>query len=199
MVIENAVDRIWNLCEGVEETYKTDALEEMEGDNGREWCGHNLETKTVSTGVRIATLNTQRKFYADELNWEIVYVMMIELQIDIIVITEPGKADEMRIAALKNWAITKGMAAEAVNRTHISNAGGIVMLVSQAWAGVTRRIHKFEPRKATKDRLLGVEFDNGKQGDHNKLLVIGYYGYNASQLKKAEVHEMHEGKIGKHQ
>jgi len=49
MVIEDTVDRIWSLCEGVEETYKTDALEEMEGDNGREWCGHNLETKTVST------------------------------------------------------------------------------------------------------------------------------------------------------
>ena len=43
--------------------------EERESDS---WVGHDLSTKTSETGIRVATLNTQKKFFANELNWETI-------------------------------------------------------------------------------------------------------------------------------
>ncbi len=153
---------IWELGELVEETHPpmeiTDMLEPTEVGTS-EWQGHDMTRKLKSTGARIATLNTQRKLFAEQANWEVINELMQEKRIDVMVITEPGKADEMRIAALKNWATQKVMAAEVVNRSNTSIGGGIVVLSTQEWAGVNRKVRVFEPKKADRDRAFAVEFD----------------------------------------
>ena len=42
--------------------------------------------------------------------------------------------------------------------------------------------------------MCAIEFDNLMEGEHNKLLLVGYYGYNASYrpAEKALVCEMHK-------
>ena len=187
--IEEREERIWRASEQIESRPQP----EIESDIGRtEWQGHDMSFKTSETGIRIATLNTQRKFFADDTNREVVVNLMEELRIDIMVITEAGKSDEMKIAALKNWAIQNSMSAEVVSRAHKSIAGGIIILTSNQLIGLNRKVHTYGPKKGDKDRAIAIEFDNGTAGDHNKMMVIGYYGYNMSHMMRAEVLDLHE-------
>ena len=188
-------EAIWRM----EEHFRQMSEQEYDtiGDEGEdqaedEFTGDDMRIKTAATGARVATLNTYRKFMGDEVNWEIIYELMVELMIDIMVLTEPGKSDEMRTATLKDWAIEKQMTVESVNRTNTGNAGGIVVITAHAWSGVQRKVTLFAPKKAEKDRVFAIEYDNMIQGDHNKMLLIGYYGYNSSHLNKEEVREMHK-------
>jgi exonuclease III len=87
--------------------------------------------------------------------------------------------------------IKMDMAAEIVVRNHYSAAGSQVIMINRQWAKLKRTVHKFTPQKADKDRVLAVEFNNRIQGDHNKLMVIGYYGYNNASDHREEITEMH--------
>jgi hypothetical protein len=183
---------LWNMSEHMADTEGCDDYDEEElNENGCEcptWNGDDMSIKTDSTGARIATLNTQRKFFAQDSNREAILSLMKELQIDVLALTEPGKADATRVAALKNWAISEQMAAEVITRSDDSLYGGIVLLISQAWRGAKRTVHTFKPEKAERDRVFGIEFDNLEEGAHNKLLVIGYYGkrqFAKCQLRKS--------------
>ena len=187
-------DRIWSLGETLEEaaghSWQSEEDDEEQEDS-EIWGGNNLNKKHDTTGARAATINTARKFYADEENWETIYFLMVYLEIDILVITEPGKSDEMRMAAVKSWAIEKGMSADIVNRNHRTTAGGLIVLTAASWSGITRKVHMFTPKVAEKDRLMAIEYDNGMEGEHNKMMLIAYYGLNAAHTKKAELKEMH--------
>jgi len=67
--IEEREERIWRASEQIESRPQP----EIESDIGRtEWQGHDMSFKTSETGIRIATLNTQRKFFADDTNREVV-------------------------------------------------------------------------------------------------------------------------------
>jgi len=116
-----------------------------------------------------------------------VVAAMQETGADIMLLTETGSADEMARAALRNYAIAGGMAVEQTTRGPTTRAGGQVLLVGTKWAKLQRTVHEFRPIKADKDRVLAVEFDNKEQGAHNKLLVIGYYGYNDAVSHRPEV------------
>ena len=164
-------------------------MEETQGSG--EWVANDMTVKLSNTGARVATLNTERKLYADERNWEIVAALMKKLGIDILVLTEPGKADAKRMADLQTWAILSGMTANTVNRSNSSLAGGMVILTGTAWAGVATKTHVFTSTVTDKDRAFAVEYDNRQQGEHNKLLVIGYYGLNASNTQQKEVKALH--------
>ena len=118
---------MWDLSDRVSEV-DAQRVHEVIGDTedalpGR-WNGHDMDIRMATTGARIATLNTQRKLYGNTLHWEMIYDLMQELSIDIMVLTEPGKSDEMRMAAMKNWAIEKQIAADVINRSHTTNGGG---------------------------------------------------------------------------
>jgi ribonuclease HI len=194
-ISQQRAEMLWAMREDVEERMdmrrqERNGVEDM-GTSVQTWVADDMSIKTSSTGVRVATLNTNRKFMADNANRQIILDLMISMRIDIMVLTEPGKTDEMSIAGLKGWAIQQGMSAEVVNRSNSMTAGGIVVLTAQSWAGVKRTVTTFKPEKAERDRVFAIEYDNLVEGDHNKMLLIGYYGYNASHLKKAEVREMH--------
>jgi hypothetical protein len=66
-----------------------------------------------------------------------------------------------------------------------------VILIGRQWAKLQRKVHEFKPSLADRDRVLAIEFDNKRQGHHNKLLLIGYYGYNDAPSHRAEIKEMH--------
>ena len=170
---------------------KSHGTDDSEDDEIQDWVADDMSVKTSATGVRVATLNTNRKFMAERVNRKIVYDLMKELRIDILVITEPGKADEMAIAELKTWAIGEGLGLNVMNRDNSTSAGGVVIITAGTWAGIKRTVRTFKPTDAQKDRVFAVEYDNLIEGDHNKMLLIGYYGYNSSQLMKREVKGMH--------
>ena len=78
----------------------------------REWHGDNMQVKGPHTGARLATLNVAKKLYShEEYKLEIIQLME-ETQVDMMLITEPGGADPMAQAALKNFMIARDMAAE---------------------------------------------------------------------------------------
>ena len=52
-----------------------------------QWLGDYMGKKSPSTGARIVTLNTNRKFMMSELNWEIIYSLMQGMEIDIMVLS----------------------------------------------------------------------------------------------------------------
>jgi len=173
------------------EIIQTMAPSEDEGESDS-WVGHDLSTKTSETGIRVATLNTQKKFFANELNWETIAELMKEMAIDIMVITEAGKANEMRIASLKNWAGKQSMSAKVINRSNTSISGGMVVLTASGLAGIKRTIHRFQPEKGDRDKAVAIEYNSGIEGDRNKVMIMGYYGYNASQTMKEKVTELHK-------
>ncbi len=189
----NKSEIIWNISEQIEDRQPIQGPVIETYDNNR-WNGDDMDIKTDCTGARIGTLNTQRKLFASEVHWEMMKELMNELNIDILVVTEPGKADEMREAALKNWAIVNGMAAEVAPRNRTSIAGGLVFIINTAWMGIKRTMKRFDTKLGDRGRVCSIEFDNMIEGEHNKLLLIGYYGYNASYrpVEKELVLEMHK-------
>ena len=187
---DEEVGGIWALAEQISEMHRKQ--DEKVEETPSNWKGHDMEVRTMSTGLRIATLNTGRKFCGGEVHWEIIRGLMDELEIDIMALTEAGKADEMKIAAIKNWAVQYGSGVEVTTRSNTSIQGTIVVLVGAKWAKIKRTVTYFKPKTAEKDRLLAIEFDNNMEGEHNKVLLITYYGYNASNMCKEEVKEMHE-------
>ena len=66
------------------------------------------------------------------------------------------------------------------------------MLTASGLAGIKRTIHRFQPEKGDRDRAVAIEYNNGIEGDHNKVMIMGYYGYNASQTMKEKVTELHK-------
>ena len=188
----NKSENIWEISDSITENHRYRGPTIEISENLR-WNGDDMDIKNDCTGARIATLNTQRKLFASEVHWEMMKDLMDELAIDILVITEPGKADEMREAALKNWAIGNGMVAEVITRNNTSLAGGMVVIINTAWTGTKRTIRRFETKLGDRSRVCAIEFDNLMEGEHNKLLLVGYYGYNASYrpAEKALVCEMH--------
>ena len=189
----NKSEIIWSISEQIEDSQPSQGPP-LEVEMNTRWNGDDMDIRTDCTGARIGTLNTQRKLFASEVHWELVKELMEKFDIDILVITEPGKADEMREASLKNWAIANGMAAEVAPRNRTSLAGGLVFIINTSWIGIKRTMTRFDTKLGDKDRVCSIEFDNMVEGEHNKLLLIGYYGYNASYrpVEKELVLEMHK-------
>jgi exonuclease III len=137
-------------------------------------------------------MNAARKIHkAREHKDEITYLMEKE-KLDFLMLQELGKSDNVSIAMFKNYAIEKDMAVEIVSRGPNTTGGGQAILIGRRWAKLQRTIHTFNPTKADRDRVLAVEFNNKAPGDHNKLLVIGYYGYNNAASFRPEIKEMHK-------
>ena len=155
------------------------------------WHGDDLDARSGSVGCRVAGINAAKKIFSDRENVNELVSLMNKERIDIQVITEPGKADGMAMAALKNQMTRMDMAAEIRTRSQDTAAGGQVILIGRQWAKLQRKIHEFKPSLADRDRVLAIEFDNKRQGHHNKLLLIGYYGYNDAPSHRAEIKEMH--------
>ena len=112
-----------------------------------------MATKDPEIGCRIATMNVAKKIFSDSENVNEVVTLMTDLDIDIQMITEPGKADVMAIANLKNMMIKKDMAAEVLPRGRDTYAGGQVALIGRRWAKLQRRLSP-----SNRPRLTLIEY-----------------------------------------
>lgn len=191
------IGAIENLCDLVEERMTERSIQEAQNLTIAEQCRHDayhgddMGEKGPRVGCRIATLNTAKKLHKARQHKDELTILMEQEKLDILMLQELGKSDSVTIAMFKNYAIEKDMAVEIVSRGPDTTGGGQAMLIGRKWAKLQRTVHEFKPIKADKDRAIAVEFNNRKQGDHNKLMVMGYYGYNNATGYKDEVKEIH--------
>ena len=75
-----------------------------------------MVAKKPEVGCKIATMNVAKKIFSHSENIKEVLALMEDLDIDIQMITEPGKADVMAVASLKNRLIKMDMGTEVVSR-----------------------------------------------------------------------------------
>ncbi len=187
---------VWEACKVIEQRMTKRTSERTLTTPGScvrpRWHGDDLDSKNEWVGCRVAEINAAKKIFSDRENVNELVSLMNKEKIDIQVITEPGKADGMSMAALKNQMIRMDMAAEIRTRGQDTAAGGQVILIGRKWAKLQRKVHEFKPSLGDRDRILAIEFDNRKQGHHNKLLLIGYYGYNDAPSHREEIKEMHQ-------
>ena len=109
------------------------------------WHGDDLDARSGSVGCRVAGINAAKKIFSDRENVNELVSLMNKERIDIQVITEPGKADGMAMAALKNQMTRMDMAAEIRTRSQDTAARGQVILIGRQWAKLQRKIHEFKP------------------------------------------------------
>ena len=189
---------VWDMCEAIEQRMAESSVEHTmstmtpEPCRHQRWHGDDMTERGPRIGCRIATVNSAKKLLSNMEHLEEVIQIMKEESIDIQIVTEPGRACQMTAAAIKNNLIKRDMAAEIVFRGTSRTAGGQVMIIGRKWSKLQRTVHRFRPVHADKDRVMAVEFNNRKQGDHNKMLVIGYYGYNDAPSFRLEIKEVHE-------
>ena len=50
-------------------------------------------------------------------------------------------------------------------------------MIGPKWQHLKRDRVTFQPSTTDKDRLLALELSNNTSGEHNAVLIIGYYGY----------------------
>ena len=172
------------IAERTEKERQREMAEQIERDtleDGRteEWIGINMNTRPSTVGMRVATQNANKKLYASQENREHVMKEMRRRQIDVMIVTEPGKGDNMNTTALKNYATRMQSRVECTTRGNNTNCGGIVIWMDAKWAGVPYKKHTLNNQELG-DRLIALEFDNKKKGEHNKLLLIAYYGLNSA-------------------
>jgi exonuclease III len=158
----------------------------------KEWKGDDLSVRGEHVGLRAAAANLAKKLFGSEEHRDEVVDLMNSQQIDIMVASEPGNACGMTVAALRNYMIKKDMEVVIMTRGSYGMAGGQVMIINRQWAKLQRTVHQFYPVKADRDRAFAVEFNNKLPGAHNKMLVVGYYGYNDAPDHRDEIKEMHD-------
>ena len=156
------------------------------------WHGDDMSIRAITVGCRIAALNAARKLHSAEEYKRHMVELMTHLSLDILLITECGKCDPARAVAMRAYAANLDMAAHVLSRGPQTRGGGQVLLIGRKWAKLQRTVHVFCPKTADPDRILAVEFNNRMQGGHNKLLVIGYYGYNDAASHRPQIKEMHD-------
>ena len=61
--------------------------------------------------------------------------------------------------------------------------------IDTKWAQVQHQVYRMSDDEL-QDRVIAVEFDNGAQGDHNKTLLIAYYGLNSAHTGQAKTHRV---------
>jgi ribonuclease HI len=192
-----STDGIWDMCSEIEARMvqsredESTAILDLADCIHEDWHADDLAIKGPTVGCRLAGLNGAKKLFMSHGHRGEVKQLMLTWDVDVLVLSEPGYMDAMAIAALKSYMIASNMAAEVVARGPYTGAGGQVMLINRKWAKLQRTVHRFAPLLADKDRVLAVEFNNRISGDHNKLLVLGYYGYNDAQGHREEIKEMH--------
>ena len=136
-----------------------------------DWEGANMHLKPRSIGCRIALQNFERKLFASGAVMEGTSKMMTEHRIDVLIAMEPGKGDEPRMKALHGVASKKMEKIIAKSRGGNTSCGGVVVWLSRAWSTLDVTVTHCQI-KGAEDRLLALEFDNHKRGEHNKTLII---------------------------
>ena len=151
------------------------------------WTLDNLDRRGEGVGMRVATQNFERKLYASEKNIVEAIEKMGRLEIDVLVGTEPGKASRFNIKQAKEVARRYGFDVKLIKRDGNKNDGGIIMILNQKWSKVPSVVTEYRPEqfKHLRGRLMCLEFDNQRGGQHNKVQIIGAHLLNSAH-KEAE-------------
>jgi exonuclease III len=169
--------------------------EQEEADEFTIWKGDFMDQKDKLTGLRLAIQNFERQLYATDEAIQNTAIRIKELEIDILIGFEPGKGDRERLIRLHNQTHGDELGSEIVtsSRNEITAGGGVVIWLTNKWAKVPRKVKRFEPKDTELNgRLVAVEFDNNKQGEHNKLLLIAMHGINSAHNSPKQAAQMQE-------
>ena len=140
-------------CERVRQEIMYDMIEKAS--DHEEWIGSNMNSKSKQTGLRIATLNFQRKLYGSKENMIETIMQMQRFKIDIMVATEPGQGSKVNTVTLKNTMREHGYAVATLNRDDKTIGGGIVMILGPQWAKLPTKQRAYKPdKKELKGRIL---------------------------------------------
>ena len=114
---------------------------------------------------------------------------MVNMKVDVLIGTEPGLASLYNEPLLKKTARAYGFDGKLIFRNMTDPHGGIVVIVGQMWSKIPSVVRAYDPLDLNlKGRLLSVEFNNKKAGQHNKVQVIGAHLINTAhtQLEDAK-------------
>lgn len=151
------------------------------------WTADNMDVRTPTTGLRIATYNFERKLYTSKSNIIDCVNNMAAMKINVLVCTEPGQASNYNINQLMNTVRRAGFDAKLSYRCKNRPHGGIVLITDQAWSKIPAKVNAYEPSiDDLKSRLMSVTFDNNTQGQHNKLQIIWAHLLNTAHTKRTD-------------
>ena len=177
----------------VDQRFEDKLLSDAESTQGAlehpNWTLDNLDTREKETGMRLAPNNFQRKLYASAANMTETMENMVNMKIDVLIGTEPGLASLYNEALLKKTARAYGFDVKLIFRNRTDPHGGIVVIMGQMWSKIPSVVRSYDPLDPNLEgRLLSIEFNNKKAGQHNKVQIIGAHLINAAhtQLEDAK-------------
>ena len=146
------------------------------------WKGDNLNHKGSATGMRVATLNFNRKLYASDTSMNQALDGMEELQLDVLIGIEPGQASRFNSARIQTLARNRGMDVKLIRRSLTGSDGGIIMITNKEWSKIPNHVTPyFAAKKDLNGRLMNIVFDNKEiNGDHSKVQIIAAHLLNSA-------------------
>ena len=112
--------------ERINNRFNSEVLEKVQGPSvsHENWSLDDLDKRGTSTGMRVATNNFERKLYASKANVEEAIEKMTELEIDVLVATEPGQASIYNEEMIKAVAREFGFDVKTIQRSRDGDQGG---------------------------------------------------------------------------
>ena len=175
--------------ERINNRFNSEVLEKMQdlSASHENWVLDDLDKRGASTGMRVATNNFERKLYASKANVEEAIEKMIKLEIDVLVATEPGQASIYNEEMIKTVAREFGFDVKIIKRSRDGTQGGIAIIINERWAKIPSVVTEYNPEEENlKGRLMSIEFDNKKEGQHNKIQIIGAHLINSAHAHMSE-------------
>jgi hypothetical protein len=181
---EDTLEEIGNhIQEGLTDAMNEELHAAEEELDTSEWKGDQMSTRGPTTGLRLATQNFERQLYATERAQTATAGSIKELKIDILVGFEPGLGSTENQTRMHNLVHEDDTGTEIVSikRNESTQGGGIVVWITNTWAQVQRTVKELRTSdNEINGRAMAIMFDNGKQGDHNKLMLIAVHGINSA-------------------
>ena len=135
----------------------------------------------------MATNNFERKLCASAANVEEAIEKMIKLEIDVLVATEPGQASIYNEEMIQAVARGFGFDVKIIKRSRDGAQGGIANIMNERWSKILSTIREFNLIETSlKGRLMCIEFNNKKEGQHNKIQTIGAHLINSAHTQMSD-------------
>ena len=155
------------------------------------WTLDDLDSRSKETGLRAATNNFQRKLYASVANMIETFENMVNMEIDVLIGTEPGMASHYNEALLIKTARLYDFDVKLSFRSRDDVQGGIVVVMSRTWAKIPSTVRRYDPSdRNLKGRLLSIEFNNKTNGQHNKVQIIGAHLVNSAHTNTEDTKKL---------
>ena len=172
----------------VDQRFEEKLLSDAESTQGAlehpNWTLDNLDARDKEKVVRLASNNFQRKLYASVANMTETMENMVNLEIDVLIGTEPRLASLFSEALLEKTARAYGFDVKLMFRNMTGPHGGLVVVMGQMWSKIPSAIRAYDLLDPDlKARLLSIEFNNKKTDQHIKVQIIGVHLLNAAHTQ----------------